>query len=743
MNRPFRDTCVWLTVLMLLVTAARRAASIPSTSKGDLAHYKDVATELEAPDVGPGGSDPYVGRPFTLEQFDQSEPWPMTLQEAIQQTLARSEILRKLPATPQLAGVQSASVTGPSTQLLSQPESVATVYDPAIQAANPLGGVEAALSAFDAQFNTSMFWGHNERPQNIGGFGQFIFAQDFQRDSGTFQAELAKRNATGGQVFARNNVVYDGNNNPTRGALSDYTVDYEIGVNQPLLRGAGTMFNRIAGPGAQPGVYNGVLIARINNDISLADFEANVRNLVADVETAYWELYVAYRVLDSNRQGRESALKIWRQVMELYEADVEGGEAERRANALSEYYRFDGDLKDAACQLLRAENRLRFLLGEPPNDGRLIRPVDEPIMAKVLFDWEQIHLEALARSTEVRKQKWRIKQRELELCASRNFLLPQLDAVALYRWLGAGDRLIDPNGRGVPPYAGSNAFSTLTGGDFQEWQLGFELSVPIGYRRELSAVRHAQLQLVRDRARLHDQELAVSHLLTEAYRGLDCNYELLQVRYNNWEAAKQLVDALEAKQRQGVQMPYRDLPDAVRTRAEAETAFFRVLVNYNRSIVDVHFRKGSLLEYNGVYLAEGPWPAKAYCDADRKAADRCRGHEMDYCMRPRQSILSVGPVTQFADGVTEGEPLSEYGPPLEEVPSPRELLPEMPAPAEPPPADPPAPDDDEASGAPGRTPVMHQADRGRSRRKPLLRDHRALGTISWHGPVRAPSRGCS
>mgnify|MGYP006961823076 CR=1 FL=1 len=31
--------------------------------------------------------------------------------------------------------------------------------------------------------------------------------------------------------------------------------------------------------------------------------------------------------------------------------------------------------------------------------------------------------------------------------------------------------------------------------------------------------------------------------------------------------------------------------------------------------INVHFRKGSLLEYNGVYLAEGPWPAKAYFDA--------------------------------------------------------------------------------------------------------------------------------
>jgi len=39
---------------------------------------------------------------------------------------------------------------------------------------------------------------------------------------------------------------------------------------------------------------------------------------------------------------------------------------------------------------------------------------------------------------EVRKEKWLIKQRELELIAARNYLLPRLDATGTYRWLGLG-----------------------------------------------------------------------------------------------------------------------------------------------------------------------------------------------------------------------------------------------------------------------------------------------------------------
>ena len=74
---------------------------------------------------------------------------------------------------------------------------------------------------------------------------------------------------------------------------------------------------------------------------------------------------------------------------------------------------------------------------------------------------------------EIRREKWEIKRRELELIAARNFLLPRLDAVGRYRWLGLGDELINQNHRDFNQ-PGSSAFGTLDSGEFQEWQLGLE-----------------------------------------------------------------------------------------------------------------------------------------------------------------------------------------------------------------------------------------------------------------------------
>ena len=66
-------------------------------------------------------------------------------------------------------------------------------------------------------------------------------------------------------------------------------------------------------------------------------------------------------------------------------------------------------------------------------------PIDRPTVAKVEFDWCEITEEALARNLDLRRQKWRIKQRELELIAAKNLLLPRLDLNGTYRWLGLGD----------------------------------------------------------------------------------------------------------------------------------------------------------------------------------------------------------------------------------------------------------------------------------------------------------------
>ena len=89
----------------------------------------------------------------------------------------------------------------------------------------------------------------------------------------------------------------------------------------------------------------------------------------------------------------------------------------------------------------------------------------------------------------MRRQKWRIKERELEIIAAKNNLMPRLDASGLYRWMGLGDQLLGPlgspgniAGTDVNQLLGSNAYQQLLTGKYQEWQLGLNFQMTIGFR---------------------------------------------------------------------------------------------------------------------------------------------------------------------------------------------------------------------------------------------------------------------
>jgi len=638
-----RDAKFWavLAAVVVLVTGCRPSRPFYFFEDGDLSHYKGVATEVEYPDVQ-ADTIPDVSAsspPLTLDNPEPKEFWALKLEEAIRITLSNSKVMRTI----------GGQVLRPPTQISQVPTSVQTVYNPAVVESDPRFGVEGTLAQFDTQWTTNVLWQKNDHPVNLRLDG--LVAPVLQQDAAQFQSQLAKTAATGDRFFLRNNTGYDSNNNPSNKFYSSWTTNVEAEFRHPFLQGAGVQFNRIAGPSGIPGVsgfanipgvYNGVAIARTQMDIAIADFEADVRDVVGETELAYWELYFAYRNLDALVVGRDSALSTWRKVKALYDVGARGGEAEKEAQAREQYFLFRGQVENAVSNVYEVENRLRYMMGIAATDGRLIRPADDPTTAEVNFDWAEILVEGEARYPELRRQKWVIKQRELQLIASKNFLLPRIDATGIYRWYGFGNDLWETNRNGVADF--SNAMAVMTGGNFQEWQLGLQAAVPIGFRAQLAGVRNAQLQLARERAILQDQELEVSHQLASAVRDVDRSYRLTETNFNRRIAAEVNVQAVRAAYDTDT-VTLDLLLDAQRRLAVAESDYFRSLVDYNLAIRTVHLRKGSLLEYNNVYLAEGPWPGKAYFDANKRARERSAGFLVNYGFT-QPNVFSRGPINQ-------------------------------------------------------------------------------------------------
>ncbi len=710
MSRRVHSIWAILTSAMIACTGCHPQQPFYFHEDGDLSHYIDVATEIEYPDVCTTTLDEVRDSlpPLTVENLKLDNYWDLTLEEAIKTSLANAKVMRSLGGNFIPQAFNNRAQVGQAPDLLTrQADGIATVYDPAIVETTPFTGVEYALAAFDAQWTTNLFYSKNDRQQNVQPTFPItdFFRQVFLQDTSTFNTQLSKTTAQGGTFTVRNNIIYDFNNNPTRQIAKDWNANYELSFNQPLLAGAGAQFNRIAGPfnpfqnltGATqqtPG-FDGVLLARINVDISLADFEAGVRNLISDVEQAYWELSFAWRNLETSNTALASARETWKKTYLLYTVGTKGGEAAQEAQAREQYFQFKSTTQSLLNELLTAENRLRWVMGISMSDGRLIRPIDTPTVAKVQFDWCEITEETLARNLTLRRQKWQIKRRELELIAAKNLLMPRLDLTGTYRFQGLGDTLFGAN---RTPFnendplslTGSSALQTLATGQFQEWTLGAQMTMPIGFRKELTTVRHFQLQLAKERAKLQDLELELSHELADAIRNLELTYELTQTNFNRTLAANRQVEAVQAAfDAQTITLD--QLLEAQRRRAEAQASFFRTLLDYQRAIIMVHFRKGSLLEYNNVYLNEGPWPAKAKFDAHRRARARDAAWYVDYGFT-RPAVMSQGAINQGTNGhsftgelrpgatpatgvPTEATPEELPTPSYEELPSPEPGVP--------------------------------------------------------------------
>ena len=652
-------------------------------------YHATEALRIEYPEVAavesmPARSAQQADEPLSLEDPADLPAIEMTLDEAVRRGVQESPVLRTLGGA-----------------IVSTPNFSVTVFDPALAHANPLSGTEAALSAFDAQYNQSLFWNRQDIPRNLAPpppqFGGFFVGTSAALQS-NFSGELSKTTATGATFALRHIVNYDQDKPPfvqSRLLRSAFDGFLQAEYRQPLGQGAGTTFNRIAGPTTVPGQYNGVLIARVNEDIALADFETAVIGLVADIEQAYWDLWTAYRVLEAVAKGREAALQTFQ--YQQVRLEVGTGRLDEEAQARSQYYEFETQLQNALGGpngLYAREQRLRYLIGMPATDGSLLRPSTTPTDTKVVFDWQSALGQALSRRVEIRRQRFNVKRREMELVAARLNRRPRVDLVNSYTWRGLGDHLIGPGDQGEF----DNLYDSISGGDYQEWRTGVELNFPVGLRAAGAAVAHARLGLNRDRALLAETELRVSHDLSEAARSVHLTHELLETNYNRYIADLRQADVLRRRYLDGADN-INFLLQAQRQVVISEADFYRALSNYNLALRDFHQQKGSLLAYNQVQLAEGPWAAGAANDAyetgrfltPRKAPEKVKtpkpltagpfdpaGVQRTFDVSPNATeIPAPGNPPVDVDAPIETNPRVESGPrvdgpstPAENVPSP-------------------------------------------------------------------------
>lgn len=643
----WRRSIRWIQALLLCGTVGCRATQVTYFGDAELQHYRDKMLQVEYPNVDQSTPQEvaYSHRPRTIKEPNDDEIWELTLLQAVHTAVANNKMIRTRTN---------------SQQMLLNPSTTPSIYDPALGETGYLfgnRGVEAALADFDAQLTASTTWGNNATVQNS--FSTFVN----NNDTGAFTSGLSKQLATGGSFAVNHNWNYQSTNSPFVPLSTNYVGNLQAVYNQPLWAGAGVEFTRIAGPpraglGSITGVSQGVSIARINCDLDVADFEIAVTQMVKDVEDMYWELYLAYRQYDAEVANRESVHRSWVEVKAKMDAGARGGSAADEAQARENYFDAQARVETSLATIFLTENQFRKLIGLSVNDGKIIRPADDPMEAEFVVQWESSVLDALTRRPELRRQKWQIKSLELQYRAAENVANPQLNFVSSYQANGFGTNLINNSSAG--PY--NSMYNSLGSGNLTGWTAGLQFSMPIGLRAARMQLHNIELQLVKAKAGLSAQEQDINHDLAEAVQRIDAAYKIAQTQLDRKIAAVKRVEATLAlyevgardEQNQGVTLDL--VLRAQASNAAAEIAYFNSLIAYNKAITEFHWRRGMLLEVDGIHLTEGEWDDQAKEDAMNRAWERSYGKPAEYLSTEPEEFGSTVPYpkTDLYPGLPQG-----------------------------------------------------------------------------------------
>lgn len=398
---------------------------------------------------------------------------------------------------------------------------------------------------------------------------------------------IRKKFTSGGELEAAQRLGYQDNNSnffiPKSQATSRITLNY----TQPLLNGAGKLYNTST-----------ICIAEIQTQEAALNMERELQALLLETHRTYWELHLRRAALLQRMRLKQQAIDIQRELQGRADFDVVRSQVVRADAAVA--------TRDAAVirfgtEIANTETRLRGLINDPQLNGlekELVpillpyRESIEPNLADALTTALQNRQEILAGFAEVRAASVRAD-------VSKNELLPKLDLLL-------GTYVSGLQGQSNFDKAWINQFDT---GRPTYWT-GLEFEYPLGNRapRAQRTQRLVELRLAGNRLQQMmiqtrvETETAVREVVT-AHREMLSKYHAMQADQIEIEYLTSRWRLLAGDQ-QLAGVVLNDLLAAQERLAAAEYDFAAAEAAYNVSLVNLNAVTGILLRTQQVQFVD-------------------------------------------------------------------------------------------------------------------------------------------
>jgi outer membrane protein TolC len=350
-----------------------------------------------------------------------------------------------------------------------------------------------------------------------------------------------------------------------------YTSQTTASIGHALLRNAGT---RAATYGIQLAEYQRQIVDTYTKQAAI--------DTIANIESVYWGLYAARRLLDVRKQEYRLA----KNLLEETERQVELG-----SKAGIELIRTRAGMASSVEAVIKGKNTVRDYerllkrtLNKPGlsirTDTELILSTD-PDPVHYEFDKEQIVKKAIENRMDMLEMELRLALNENTIGYRRNQLLPLLNLQYVYFITGFGASRHD-------------SYDMLFDNEHHSHIVTLNASVPIGNKAGKSSLRQAEYERAKQLTSIENKKALIE---SEVLKGID----LVKTGWQHLLASRQSAiysgRQYEAEKRQyelGMRTA-NDVFEAQTALANAKIAEIYAITQYQMGLVDLAYSTGTLL----------------------------------------------------------------------------------------------------------------------------------------------------
>lgn len=449
-------------------------------------------------------------------------------------------------------------------------------------------GIQEAKGAFDT--NTFLKGQFERTNEPVGSILQTGDASRFRQDEWSLEAGLRKKTITGAEIGLTQRLSRTDNNSIYFVPNPQAKAQLELTIVQPLLKGAGTAYNRSI-----------IEIARLDSEVAMNEFIRQAESHLLEITRTYWALQAARENLASKQRLVGETEKTTDELKARETIDAQRKQVFRAESALASRR---ADLIRASAAVKNAQDRLKTLINDPeylsePNLELI--PVDPLSAHEQSVNTQNAAKVALEYRPEIRQAFMQLRAATIRERVSKNELMPELNLVLS----GAVN--------GLDGAAFGEAFGNQYTTGSPSWGAGVVFSFPL--ENNIARAQHTRRQ-IETRQQMDQVRTTIDSVMLEvkiSAREVSTSWKELQAKQAAARAFREDILTLQARRAVEVSGTAVRSDESLRTSAYldgildaqdrlafAEEEATLAGANYQVAVVNLQRAKGRLLSYHDV-----------------------------------------------------------------------------------------------------------------------------------------------